>query len=110
MRYRGKAYPHIISIACPHPPRPRLSCVSLANDEFDEYCEDDCGLRLELGGELQLQLLERVEDNIGAVECKQESEVVGECFEEQQIEVLSRMGKTGEVSQQKELSDTNICM
>jgi hypothetical protein len=32
-------------------------------------------------------------------------------FEEQQIEeVLSRMGKTGEVSRQKELSDTNICM
>ena len=58
MRYRREAYPHMISIACPHPPRLRLSCVSLANDEFDEYCEDDCGLHLELGGELQLQLLE----------------------------------------------------
>ena len=52
-----------------------------------------------------------MEDNIGAVKRKQESEAVGECFEEQQIEeVLSQMGKTGEVSQWKELSDTNICM
>jgi hypothetical protein len=54
MRYRGEAYLHMISITCPHPPRPRLSCISLANNEFDEYCEDDCGLHLELRGELQL--------------------------------------------------------
>jgi hypothetical protein len=86
MRYRGEAYPCMISIAYAHPPRPRLSCVSLANNEFDEYCEDDCGLRLrlELGGEL----LERVEDNIGTAERKQESGAVGECFEKQRMEVL----------------------
>jgi hypothetical protein len=90
MRYRGEAYLHMISIICPHPPRLRLSCVSLANNEFDEYCEDDCGLCLELREELQLQLLEQVEDNIGAAECKQESGAVRECFEGQRImKVLS---------------------
>ena len=34
------------------------------------------------------ELLERVEDNIGPAEHKQESGAVGECFEEQRIEVL----------------------
>ena len=49
MRYRREAYLYTIFITCSHPPRPRLSCISLTNDEFDEYCEDDCGLCLELG-------------------------------------------------------------
>jgi hypothetical protein len=57
--------------------------VSLANNEFDEYSTVKMtGLRLELGGEL----LERVEDNIGAAERKQENGAVRECFEEQRIE------------------------
>ena len=47
--------------------------VSLANNEFDGYSTVKMtGLRLELGGEL----LERVEDNIGAAERKQESGAV----------------------------------
>jgi len=33
-----------------HPPRPRLTGVGLATNEFDEQCADDFGLRLEIGG------------------------------------------------------------
>jgi hypothetical protein len=53
----------------PHPHRPRLTGVSLATYEFDEQCEDDFGLRLELGEEL----LEQEQDNTGAAEGKRES-------------------------------------
>jgi hypothetical protein len=49
MRYRGEPYLSIISITSTliHPGRgsPR---VSLANNEFGEWCEDDFGLSLEL--------------------------------------------------------------
>ena len=36
----------------PHPPRPRPTDVGLTNNELDEVCEGDFGLRLELGGNL----------------------------------------------------------
>jgi hypothetical protein len=52
--------------------RPRLTGVSLATNEFDEQCEDDFGLCLELGGDL----LEQEEDNTGAAEGKRLSESV----------------------------------
>jgi hypothetical protein len=55
----------------PHPHRPRLTGVSLATEEFDEQCEDDFGLCLELGGELLEP--EQEEDNTGAAEGKRES-------------------------------------
>jgi hypothetical protein len=48
--------------------------------------EDDFGIRLELGGEL----LEQEEDTrVPAAERKRESEAIGECFEEQEGEVVS---------------------
>jgi hypothetical protein len=57
----------------PHPLRPMLIKVSLADYEFDEQCEGDFGLRLELGGES----LEREGDNAGVAEGKRESGVLG---------------------------------
>ena len=62
----------------PRLPKPMLTGVSLVNNEFNEWREDDFGLCFEPGGEL----LEREEGNTGAVEGKQESWVLGERFEE----------------------------
>jgi hypothetical protein len=51
-----------------------LTKVSLADYEFDEQCEGDFGLRLELGR----KSLEREGDNAGVAEGKWESGVLGE--------------------------------
>ena len=51
-----------------------LTKVGLADYEFDEQCEGNFGLRLELGGES----LEREGDNAGVAEGKRESGVLGE--------------------------------
>jgi hypothetical protein len=79
MGYRGALPAHDLHREHPDPPWPRLTGVILATNEFDEQCEDDFGLRLELGGEL----LEQEEDNTGATEGKRESGALGERFEEQ---------------------------
>jgi hypothetical protein len=65
---------HDLHHAHPHSPRPRLTSVSLATDEFLEYREDDFGCCLELGG----GLLEHEEDNMGTAESKWESGALGE--------------------------------
>jgi hypothetical protein len=49
---RGALPMHDLHREYSHPPRPRFTGISLANKEFDEWCEDDIGLRLELGREL----------------------------------------------------------
>ena len=59
MRYRGEPYVHLIFIAStPGRVSPTVTDLSLVANELDE-CEDDPGLRLELGG----ALLEPEEDN-----------------------------------------------
>ena len=75
---------HDLSRKHPRPPRPILTGVSLANNEFNGWREDDFGLRLELGGEL----LERGNGNRGAVEGKRESGALGEHFRENVEEVV----------------------
>jgi hypothetical protein len=75
MRYRGESYLRTISIASIliHPGRGSPGSVSPLMS-FDEQCEDDVGLRLELRGEL----LEQEEDNTGSAEGKRESGALGE--------------------------------
>jgi hypothetical protein len=44
---------HHESLICPGRSRHAgISLAALATDEFDEWCEDDFGLRLELGSRL----------------------------------------------------------
>jgi len=70
MSYRGGALPTCdLHHEHPHPPWARVTGASLADNQLDEWCEDDFGLPLKLGGEL----LEQEEDNMGTVEGKRES-------------------------------------
>ena len=86
VRYRGEPYPTMISIAITlihH--RRGTPGISFATNKFDEYCEDDFDLSLELAGEL----LEYEQDNTGAAKGKRESEALGGwCFEEQREGVV----------------------
>jgi hypothetical protein len=78
MMYRGEPYPCMISITSTliHSGRPRLTGISFATNEFDEWCEDGFGLRFELGG----KLLEQEGKNTCAAEGNPESGSLGGGF------------------------------
>jgi hypothetical protein len=82
MRYRGDSYLLMISIASTH--RSKLTSVSFTINEFGEYCGDELGLHLELGGEL----LEQEKDNMGVSDRRLVSGALGACFAEQGEEAV----------------------